>query len=109
MSTDKKFEFLITPEPRDPLVSVSQGNFVDITFTVQNVSGRRVRVEALINALQGPAGADGIPLPAFAWQQRLQILKSRNGFLVKTMCARSACVSPCRNTWRAAPTASSWC
>jgi uncharacterized repeat protein (TIGR01451 family) len=73
MSAEKNFEFLITPEPRDPLVSVSQGNFVDITFTVQNLSGRRVRVEALVHALQGPPGADGLPLPAFAWEQRLKL------------------------------------
>ncbi|MCB9423112.1 MAG: hypothetical protein H6667_25150 [Ardenticatenaceae bacterium] len=78
MSNGQNFAFTISPEPRHA-GEATGGNYVDITFMIQNVSGRPVRVEIIPEALTGPIGQDNetfLPELLPDWQDWLELRES---------------------------------
>ncbi len=71
--TESEFKFILIPEPRQAQVNLSQGNFVDITITAQNRSGRPVRVQAITAPLGMTSAIEIEPLPVEIWENWLQI------------------------------------
>ncbi|MCA9948327.1 MAG: hypothetical protein KDE48_01650, partial [Anaerolineales bacterium] len=84
ISNDERFRFDISPEPRYANVNVSEGNFVDVVFTVQNRSHRAVRVEAIVNALTGPNDSRGEPLPTEIWSDWFTVLGAQELYFDNT-------------------------
>lgn len=72
------FKFNINPEPRQTDINLTEGNYVEIAFTVQNKSrhDKPQRVEILIEGLEGPPSLDDPDGPGLAprfWQSWLSL------------------------------------
>lgn len=81
-SESSSFLFDISPEPRFVDVDVSEGNFVDVIFLVQNRSHRPIRVEAIPYAVSAPENASGSALAPELWQGWLQVIDENDKPLI---------------------------